>query len=59
MVSDFYQDQHIFKGVFMRHLSSMIARDTAFVDKAAQYINVNAASMLSNSVCNNGEFGTR
>jgi hypothetical protein len=52
-------DQHIFKGVFMRHLSHMLAIDSSFARKGSAYILENAYSMLENAACFDGGFGVR
>ncbi len=50
---------NIFKGVFMRHLSHMLAIDSSFARKGSAYILENAYSMLENAACFDGGFGFR
>jgi predicted alpha-1,6-mannanase (GH76 family) len=44
-------DQHIFKGVFVRHLAKMAAIDTAFAPEAGAFLAANAAAAVANASC--------
>jgi hypothetical protein len=53
-------DQNIFKGVFVRHLSAMLQLGTAspaLAEQSAAFLAANAASVLVNSSCGQGDYG--
>lgn len=50
-------DQHLFKGIYMRHLASYLAVDPGYASTAGPYIAANAASALRQSQCSNGGYG--
>lgn len=53
-------DQHIFKGVFVRHLSAMLQTgltSPALLEQANAFLVANADSLLANSSCGQESFG--
>lgn len=50
-------DQHIFKGIFARHLGYMAAARPSYAATAVNFLVNNAASLLANDACADGAFG--
>lgn len=50
-------DQHLFKGIWVRHAAALAAVDAAFAPTVHSFVLANARSLIANAACPGGGFG--